>query len=270
MTTAINSNYNDFWVPGGNVAMRSTTAYVTPNAWQTASTQDAASFEADPSFQAVNNPIPSSGVINNQALPGTGITPDITNATRGAAPDPGAYEFSPPSGDASITDFILPPIPHCANTLSVQFELTNAGGDPLNTVTINWTVNGVPQPVVNWTGPSLPSGMSTVVTLGTVPVTGSNIYNFIATTSNPNGGPDSNPGNDSYTYNGFRRGLEGVFTINGGAPASSTNKALSHRNSFQSSHSHPALGYCPTLDVDIMSASKATRIGEEYVNRNIK
>ncbi|MBK7432944.1 MAG: right-handed parallel beta-helix repeat-containing protein [Chitinophagaceae bacterium] len=269
VTTAINSNYNDFWVPGGNVAMRSTTAYATLNAWQTASTQDAASFEADPSFQAVNNPIPSSGVINNQALPGTGITTDITNATRGAAPDPGAYEFSPPSGDASITDFILPPIPHCANTLSVQFELTNAGGDPLNTVTINWTVNGVPQPVVNWTGPSLPSGMSTVVTLGTVPVTGSNIYNFTATTSNPNGGPDSNPGNDSYTYNGFRRGLEGVFTINGGAPASSTNY-----QSFQSMADALSLhGVCSAVTINVLNGPYTEQVvfntipGTSAVNR---
>jgi len=249
VTTAINSNYNVFWAPGGNVAMRGATAYPTLSAWQTASTQDASSFEANPSFQGITNPVPTSGVINNQALAGTGVTTDITNATRSATPDPGAYEFSPPSGDASITDFILPPIPHCANTLSVQFELTNAGGDPLNSVTINWTVNGVPQPVVNWNGPTLPSGLSTVVTLGTVPVTGSNVYNFSATTSNPNGGPDSNPGNDSYTYNGFRRGLEGVFTINGSAPASATNY-----QSFQSmADALSQYGVCTAVTVNVLN-----------------
>ncbi|MBP6286654.1 MAG: right-handed parallel beta-helix repeat-containing protein [Ferruginibacter sp.] len=223
VTSAINSNYNVFWVPGGNVGMRGATVYATLNAWQTASTQDAASFETNPSFQSVTNPVPRSGVINNQALPGTGITTDITGATRSATPDPGAYEFTPPSGDAAITNFILPPIPHCANTLAVQFELTNAGGDPLNSVTINWTVNGVPQAAVNWTGPTVPPGASTIVTLGTIPVTGATIYNFTATSSNPNGGPDSNPSNDSYTYNGFRRGLEGVFTINASLPVSTTN-----------------------------------------------
>jgi hypothetical protein len=32
---------------------------------------DAASFETDPFFQAIANPIPTSGVINNQAVTGT-------------------------------------------------------------------------------------------------------------------------------------------------------------------------------------------------------
>lgn len=229
ITTAINSNYNVFWVPGGNVATKiqpnpnPVLFFPTLSDWQTASTQDAASFEVNPFFVAVTNPIPTSGVINNQAVTGTGITDDITGAVRGVAPDPGAYEFSPPSGDAAITDFISPPKPHCGTTLNVQFELTNAGGDPLNSVTINWTVNGVPQTPVNWTGPTLASGASTIVTLGIVPVTGANLYTFTATSSNPNGGVDVNPSNDSFTFTGFRRGLEGAFTINSSAPSSSTN-----------------------------------------------
>jgi hypothetical protein len=122
-------------------------------------------------------------VINNQALNGTGVTTDITGAARNATPDPGVYEFSPPLADAAMTDFILPSIPHCAATLDVKFELTNAGGDPLNTVTINWTVNGVPQSVVNWTGPTLAPGLSTIVTLGTIPISSNTLYDFTATTS---------------------------------------------------------------------------------------
>lgn len=229
VTTAINSNRNVFWAPGGNTAIK---INVSPNpptfypnlaAWQAASTQDAASFETDPNFQAPANPIPSSGVINNQAATGTGITTDITGAARGAAPDPGAYEFAPPSADAAITDYVLPPLPHCAATLDVRFELTNAGADPLNSVTINWTVNGVAQAPVNWTGPPLASGNSTIVTLGTIPVSPATLYDFTATSSNPNGGPDSNPANDSFTYLDFRKGYEGVITINGAAPVSTTN-----------------------------------------------
>jgi len=229
ITTAISSNYNVFWTPGGNTAIK---INVSPNpptfypnlaAWQAASTQDAASFETDPNFQAPANPIPTSGVINNQAVTGTGITTDITGAPRGAAPDPGAYEFAPPSADAAITDYVLPAIPHCAATLDVRFELTNAGADPLNTVTINWTVNGVAQAPVNWAGPPLASGNSTIVTLGTIPVAPATLYDFTATTSNPNGGPDANPANDSFTYLDFRKGYEGVLTINGAAPVSTTN-----------------------------------------------
>ena len=226
---SFNSNYNVFWVPGGNVAYRPPSVtfptpliYPTLASWQAASGQDANSFEADPFFISTTNPVPRSAVINNQAWNGTGITTDITGATRSATPDPGAYEFSPPSADAAITDFILPTIPHCASTLAVQFELTNAGGDPLNSVTINWTVNGVPQPVVNWTG-TLAPGLSTNVTLGTIPVSSNILYNFTATSSNPNGVPDINPSNDSHTFNGFRKGFDGIYTINSGAPSSTTN-----------------------------------------------
>ncbi len=231
VATAINSNYNVFYVSNGaHVAVRKgaltsnppNNTYTTLPSWQAASGGDANSIATDPLFQA-GTAIPQSGVINGQGTTIPGITTDILNVIRSTPPDPGAYEFNPPGNDAAITNFVLPPIPHCANTLAVQFVLTNAGGNTLNSVTINWTVNGVPQPVVNWNGPPLPSGSSTTVTLGTVPVTGSNLYNFTATSSNPNGSPDVNPSNDSYTYTGFRRGLEGVFTINNSAPISSTN-----------------------------------------------
>lgn len=250
ITTAINSNYNVFWVPSGNVAMRSTTGYATLSAWNAISGQDANSFEVDPFFVSVSNPTPRSAVINNQALAGLGVPTDITGANRAATPDPGAYEFDPPVGDAAITDFILPPIPHCANTLDVKFELTNAGGNTLNSVDINWSVNGVPQTVVNWTG-SLAPGLSTVVTLGTVPVTGNNIYNFTATSSNPNGGTDTNPANDSHTYNGFRRGLEGALTINASAAASATNFIT-----FQSAANTLAQhGICSPVVITVLNGS---------------
>ncbi len=250
VTTAINSNRNVFWTPGSNVAVRGTTTFYNTLAnWQAASGQDANSFESDPFFVSPINPIPTSGVINNQAQTGTGITTDITNAIRGVAPDPGAYEFAPPAGDAAITDFILPPKPHCATTLDVQFELTNAGSDPLNSVTINWTVNGVPQAPFNWTGPTLASGLSTIVTLGNVPVTGSNSYNFTATSSNPNGAPDVNPSNDSFTFTGFRRGMEGIFTINASAPASTTNY-----QSFQAISNDLSLhGICSAVVINVMN-----------------
>ncbi|MBK8522612.1 MAG: T9SS type A sorting domain-containing protein [Chitinophagaceae bacterium] len=254
--TAINSNNNVFWVSGGNIAYRPPSAsfptplvFPTLASWQAASTQDAASFEVDPFFVSAVNPIPRSAVINNQAVTGTGITTDITGATRAVTPDPGAYEFSPPGNDAAITNFILPPIPHCATTLNVQFELTNAGGNTLNTVDINWTVNGVPQPVVNWTGPPLGPGLSTIVTLGTVPVTGSNIYNFSATSSNPNGGADTNPANDNFTYNGFRRGLAGALTINGAVAASATNFT-----SFQSAANTLSMhGICSAVTITVLN-----------------
>lgn len=220
------SDYNVFWVPGGNVAYRTHTTTPVPQPtladWQTASGGDNNSHETSPQYQT-GTVIPTSGVINGEGTPISGITTDILGVTRSNPPDPGAYEFAPPAGDASISAFELPAMPHCANTLDVQFVLTNVGSDPLNTVTINWSVNGVPQPVVNWAGPTLASGASTVVTLGTINVATNVLFDFSATTSNPNGFPDVNPANDNFIYTGYRNGFAGVYTINSGAPASVTN-----------------------------------------------
>ena len=275
ITTAISSNYNVFWTPGGNTAIKINvspnppTFYPNMAAWQAASTQDAASFETDPNFQSPVNPIPTSGVINNQAVTGTGITTDITGAARGVAPDPGVYEFAPPSADAAITAYVLPALPHCAATLDVQFELTNAGADPLNSVTINWTVNGVAQSPVNWTGPSLASGSSTIVTLGTIPVAPATLYDFTATSSNPNGGTDANPANDSFTYLDFRKGYEGVLTINGAAPVSTTNF-----QTFQSSANALAqYGVCTAVTINVLNGPYTEQVvfntipGTSAVNR---
>lgn len=231
VATAINSNYNTFYTANGaHVAVRKgvlaadppNNTYTLLSAWQPASGEDANSFQADPQFQP-GTAIPQSGVINGQGTPIAGITIDIVGTTRSNPPDPGAYEFAPPAGDAAITAFILPTMPHCANTLDVRFRLTNAGADPLNTVTINWSVNSVPQAPVNWTGPTLTSGASTIVTLGNIPVTGNTLYTFSATSSNPNGFPDVNPANDNFVYTGFRKGFDGPITINAAAAASPTN-----------------------------------------------
>jgi Right handed beta helix region/Secretion system C-terminal sorting domain len=261
--TAINSNYNDFWVPGGNIAYRGTSvtypvALVIPTlaAWQAASGQDAASFDVDPFFQSVTNPIPTSAVINNQALAGTGITTDITGATRGAAPDPGAYEFAPPTADASISNYILPTIPYCAANLDVRFELTNVGADPLNSVVINWTVNGVPQPAVNWAGPTLASGASTIVTLGNIPIAPNTFYDFSATSSLPNGGLDINPANDNYTFTGFRQAFAGTVTINAAAASSPTNY-----QGFQSmANALSQYGLCSAVIINVLNGAYTEQV----------
>jgi hypothetical protein len=253
----INSNYNVIYTSGANnyTAVRKgivmtnppTTIYNPLNAWQAASGQDANSFQTDPLFQT-GTAIPQSSVIDGQGITIAGITTDIVGTLRGSPPDPGAYEFVPPAYDAAITDFIVPPAPHCANTLDVQFELTNAGGVTLTSVTIDWTVNAVPQATYNWTG-SLAPGASTIVTLGNIPVTGPNIYDFTATSSFPNGFPDINNSNDSYTYNGFRRGLEGAFTINWMAPVSATNY-----QSFQSiANDLNRYGVCDAVTITVLN-----------------
>ncbi len=255
VTTTISSNYNTFFTANGaHVAVRKGTLTTNPPTntyslltdWQTASGGDANSFQTDPQFQA-GTAIPQSGVINGQGIAIAGITIDILGVTRSTPPDPGAYEFAPPAGDAAITAYVLPTLPHCGSTLDVQFRLTNAGADPLNTVTINWSVNGVPQPVVNWAGPTLASGASTTVTLGNIPVASNTLYNFSATSSNPNGFPDVNTANDNFVYTGFRKGFDSPVTINAVAATTPTNF-----QSFQAAADQLALyGVCAPVVITV-------------------
>ncbi|MES2776149.1 MAG: right-handed parallel beta-helix repeat-containing protein [Bacteroidota bacterium] len=99
VTTALNSNYNVFYVPDSNIAVRATTIptkYYTLAAWRAASGQDMSSSDADPMFTADTLLIPKNLAINNVGVQVAGISTDITGAVRGASPDPGAYEFTAP------------------------------------------------------------------------------------------------------------------------------------------------------------------------------
>lgn len=257
-TTTINaavfSNNNVFWVPGGNVAARGTTLYPTLASWQAAGSQDGSSLETIPYFQT-GTAIPTSGIINNKGTSIPSVTTDIVGAARTASPDPGAYEFTPLSIDAALSRFVPPAYPHCAENLDVQFELTNVGNDPLTSATINWIVNGIVQPAVNWTG-SLASGASTIVMLGKTDIAGGNVYQFSATVSNPNGMADGNPANNTQTYGGFRAGMSGNFTINAAAAASASNYT-----NFQSlANDLSAYGVCGPVKIDVLNGPYTAQV----------
>jgi hypothetical protein len=95
VTTAFNSNYNNIYVPGGNVGQRGTltpTFYPSLMNWQTASSQDANSLAVDPEFQG-SEPIPTNDLINDAGVTIPEIEVDILGVTRGTPPDIGAYEM---------------------------------------------------------------------------------------------------------------------------------------------------------------------------------
>ena len=121
----------------------------TLNAWQTATTRDAASLSIDPIYRNPNAgdftpgilPLDNKGVV-------VGITDDILNTVRGAIPDIGAFEFAPPvcvsppvAGVASVT-------PNTGICLEFPITLTLAGHSPLGTLTFQW--QGSPDGVNNW------------------------------------------------------------------------------------------------------------------------
>jgi hypothetical protein len=151
LTNAPSSNYNDIYVPNGNVGYY-TTAYATLANWQTANSNafDQNSVSADPQFvaPAAGNLLPANVTLNNTGTPLTRVTDDINGITRGTTPDIGAYEFTPVAVDVSAVALVSPAAnASCygaAEPLTVQIR--NNGTTTLNLVTNAATVTVVVTP----------------------------------------------------------------------------------------------------------------------------
>ena len=149
-TAATTSNYNNLYVPGGNVGY-STTAYATLAAWQAAAAGfDANSVSADPNFvsAATGNLQPANVALNNAGTPLARVTEDITGAARGALPDIGAYEFTPVTVDVAPAALVGPAAgASCYGSAEpVLVQIRNAGTAPLNLATNPATVTVVVTP----------------------------------------------------------------------------------------------------------------------------
>ncbi|HSI91345.1 MAG TPA: hypothetical protein VK927_09530, partial [Adhaeribacter sp.] len=145
--SAITSNNNVLYVPVGNVGYKSG-AQTTLADWQSAASSDANSVSVDPMYLdvAAGNLKPTNSTVNNiGAL--VGVTTDITGATRSTtAPDPGAYEFTPPANDAGITAIITPTSPVSPGVSQpVEVTIKNFGLSNLTSATINWSIDGTAQ-----------------------------------------------------------------------------------------------------------------------------
>ncbi|MEO8210022.1 MAG: T9SS type A sorting domain-containing protein, partial [bacterium] len=97
VTTAITSNYNLIYTPGGNVGIKDAltpTLYPTLSDWQNATTQDANSVFADAGLTLTTS-IPTTSAADGTGTPIGFVTTDILGNPRGANPDMGAYEYIP-------------------------------------------------------------------------------------------------------------------------------------------------------------------------------
>lgn len=125
---------------------------------------------------------------NSYVVPGNGLN----------APDNDYIEFDPVllvPDDAGIAGLVNPVSPITAGAQNVDVTLQNFGINAVNTVNIDWEVNGVAQTGLAYTGP-LALASNVTLTLGsyTFPAGTSTIK---AWTSLPNGTADSNNANDT-------------------------------------------------------------------------
>lgn len=173
------------------------TNYITLANFQAAfPTQEIGSLTVDPLYSS-----PATGDYTplNYVLLGNGenvladVSTDILGRNRSTAPTPGAFEITV---DAGVNALIAPVGTYCSSVKLVKVSIKNLGMLTINSVQVNWSLNGVVQAPVSITATLLP-GLTTNVSLGNGLFLPSSPVTIKAWTSMPNGQPDGLPSNDT-------------------------------------------------------------------------
>ncbi len=140
VSTAFNSDYNDIWIPGGNVAQKgggitSPVFYTDLSTWQSVSGQDMHTVTIDPVFVSPMFPQPANVAVDNLGIAIPWVTLDVMGITRGDPPDMGAYELS--SAPPAAPDTIYGDLQACENT-NLTYTVSTVPGASSYT----WTVTG--------------------------------------------------------------------------------------------------------------------------------
>ncbi len=225
-TLALVSDNNILYSTGANLAYKVGVNYPTLASWNTAG-YDSISVCASPQFvSSIDLHIASDFSMNMPTLAPTvtGITTDIEGVVRPTSdPYAGAYEFA---NTLNLNDAAAISIEHLAATLcpgtnTIYATIKNYGTAVLSSAQINWSINGVPQPLFSWTG-TLNYNASQQVAIGTFNATPNSNYNLFAWTTLPNGAPDDFTANDTSALTQINTALSGIYTIGGITPDYST------------------------------------------------
>ncbi|MEO1803569.1 MAG: CARDB domain-containing protein [Bacteroidota bacterium] len=217
-SSILNSDYNVLYTTGPNLALRFSTPLADLAAWTANSNQDSNSVSLDPLFDS-----DTALYVNNVAIDGLGfslpiVQNDIDGQTRNVAnPDPGADEFSTATEDASILAVLSPQAIFPDGTQPIRVVLFNNATDTLNSVAIEWEINGQVQSTFNFSGTIL-SGDTLHLNIGTFDFEIDSAYNLSFNTSLPNGLPDQVQDNDTLRIQNLYAGLAGFYTIGGSNP----------------------------------------------------
>lgn len=189
-------------------------------AWQTASNQDAASLSINPGYFNDTTDLHVFNVLLDKAGK---VLPEVTDDFDGdfrdlSKPDIGADEFSTTPEDAGILSVDGPEKPFASGSQAVHVTLLNNGVDTLETVTVNWEVNGIEQPTYDWTGSLLSGQTEDSLNLGNHFFEIDTAYTITAWTDNPNGIVDPEIYNDTARLSPLYAGIIGIYTIGGVNP----------------------------------------------------
>ena len=216
-TTYLTScDYNNYYSPTGNFVYYSGTRANLAAIKLASSTRNQNSVSVDPQYTSASDLHTGSLALDSAGTPIAGITTDIDGETRDAVtPDIGADEFLVVVNDAGVT--AMAPAAPCAGSNTIIATVKNYGIVVLNSVVVNWSVNGVTQTPFSYSTP-IAIGADAQVSIGSYTFVTGVTYNLIFWTTLPNGVADLQTSNDSYTESGLLTAMSGIFTIGGTSP----------------------------------------------------
>ena len=208
-------DFNDYFNLYNRTGNVSTTIYPDFLTWASAVNGESHGLSCNPEFTNDSTLIPHQILLKNAGTPVSDVPTDLVGNVRNpSTPDIGAIEFSPCSLDAGINAISAPTNPASEGLQDIKVILQNQGTATLNTVAINWTVNGLAQTPYSWTG-TLTNGKNAEVTLGQITVQSGTAYSVKAWTSGPNNLNDCDAKNDTVVSAKIYARLCGTYTIGG-------------------------------------------------------
>ncbi|MEX0966024.1 MAG: CARDB domain-containing protein [Bacteroidia bacterium] len=211
------SDYNNIYTTGSVLAYYSGNRATLAD-WVSTTGLDSHSISVSPGFISETDLHTFNVAFNNAGIPFSGVPIDIDGQSRSnTAPDIGADEFNASPQDAAVPALVFPAIPFLADSHQVFVRLLNNGLNDLDSVTLNWTVNGVAQPSTKWHG-SLNSGDTISTGIGYFNFLPGVGYDIKLWSSSPNGGIDSINTNDTLEVKDLYAALSGTYTIGGVSP----------------------------------------------------
>jgi len=208
----ITADKNSYFTYGDFLFRKNNQSIEKLNQWITASGQDVNSKNINPFYNSDTNLKMNQIQLNNIAE-FVGINFDIDSGSRISNNDIGAKVFNPCTIDAGI-DSVIGMLHNLTNTtMAIKGLLQNHGTTTLTSAKIFYSVNGITQPVYNWSG-TLAAGATIQVNIGNYTFTAAQ-SNLKIWTSLPNGSSDCNNYNDTAKFFRISGPLCGIYTVGG-------------------------------------------------------
>lgn len=210
-------DYNNYaWTSGApNIASIQGTVYTVSNSinYFVNGLGGVNSLNTEPGFVSTVNLRHSSILMNYGEDLTAYVSHDMDDSLRTIPPTMGAFEYKPGLDDAGILSIM--PLKPCPGVNQVNVTFRNYGLVTLDSVKIQWSVNGISQPEYQWSGAIAPGQNSTSLSIGTYNFLANNTYTLRAWTLLPNGNADVLYSNDTSSIQSITA-LGGSYTLGAG------------------------------------------------------